>query len=145
MEGKRREWDSNPRWSFPHTRFPSVLLKPLGHLSEAFRLYHKEISFQSSDAESAGRFFGHAGEETVEFADKVFQVQPGCGAVTRLQVSNRFPELTARSDGVPPAQMVQTHGGLNEALITRPERQICRRSPQVFPNFVSVVELPVIK
>ena len=23
----------NPRWSFPHTRFPIVLLKPLGHLS----------------------------------------------------------------------------------------------------------------
>src|SRR5580700_8303515 len=35
-EGKlkwRREWDSNPRLSFPNTRFPSVLLKPLGHLS----------------------------------------------------------------------------------------------------------------
>ncbi len=31
---KRREWDSNPRWSYPHTRFPSVLLKPLGHLSK---------------------------------------------------------------------------------------------------------------
>src|SRR5881628_1450096 len=30
---QRREWDSNPRWSYPHTRFPSVLLKPLGHLS----------------------------------------------------------------------------------------------------------------
>src|SRR5215813_9788023 len=30
---ERREWDSNPRWSYPHTRFPSVLLKPLGHLS----------------------------------------------------------------------------------------------------------------
>src|SRR4030095_14995133 len=44
---KRREWDSNPRWSFPHTRFPSVLLKPLGHLSKTLRLYHKEISFQS--------------------------------------------------------------------------------------------------
>src|SRR5579864_9274983 len=29
----RREWDSNPRYSFPHTRFPSVRLKPLGHLS----------------------------------------------------------------------------------------------------------------
>src|SRR5215510_8691905 len=44
---KRREWDSNPRWSYPHTRFPSVLLKPLGHLSEGshcvkttFRMYH---------------------------------------------------------------------------------------------------------
>ena len=35
----RRGWDSNPRLSFPNTRFPSVLLKPLGHLSvvKAFR------------------------------------------------------------------------------------------------------------
>ena len=33
MSGWRREWDSNPRYSFPHTRFPSVRLKPLGHLS----------------------------------------------------------------------------------------------------------------
>jgi hypothetical protein len=31
----RRGWDSNPRLSFPNTRFPSVLLKPLGHLSAA--------------------------------------------------------------------------------------------------------------
>ena len=30
----RREWDSNPRYGFPHTRFPSVRLKPLGHPSE---------------------------------------------------------------------------------------------------------------
>jgi hypothetical protein len=29
----RRGWDSNPRLGFPNTRFPSVLLKPLGHLS----------------------------------------------------------------------------------------------------------------
>ena len=29
----RRERDSNPRYGHPHTRFPSVLLKPLGHLS----------------------------------------------------------------------------------------------------------------
>src|SRR3984957_20141439 len=29
----RREWDSNPRYGFPHTRFPSVRLKPLGYLS----------------------------------------------------------------------------------------------------------------
>ena len=31
--GQRRERDSNPRYGYPHTRFPSVLLKPLGHLS----------------------------------------------------------------------------------------------------------------
>jgi hypothetical protein len=47
---KRREWDSNPRWSHPHTRFPSVLLKPLGHLSggehfsaSKLRLYHRSL------------------------------------------------------------------------------------------------------
>ena len=33
MEGWRREWDSNPRYTFTHTRFPSVRLKPLGHPS----------------------------------------------------------------------------------------------------------------
>ncbi len=29
----RKEWDSNPRYAFTHTRFPSVRLKPLGHPS----------------------------------------------------------------------------------------------------------------
>jgi hypothetical protein len=33
----RREWDSNPRYGFPYTRFPSVRLKPLGHPSEVLR------------------------------------------------------------------------------------------------------------
>ena len=32
-EDWRRERDSNPRYGFPYTRFPSVRLKPLGHLS----------------------------------------------------------------------------------------------------------------
>ncbi len=31
----RRVRDSNPGYGFPHTRFPSVLLKPLGQLSAA--------------------------------------------------------------------------------------------------------------
>src|SRR5438477_6234376 len=33
QESWRREWDSNPRYGFPYTRFPSVRLQPLGHLS----------------------------------------------------------------------------------------------------------------
>jgi hypothetical protein len=33
----RREWDSNPRYGFPYTRFPSVRLKPLGHPSRALQ------------------------------------------------------------------------------------------------------------
>lgn len=31
----RREWDSNPRYGCPHTRFPSVRLQPLGHPSRS--------------------------------------------------------------------------------------------------------------
>jgi hypothetical protein len=38
----RREWDSNPRYGFPHTRFPSVRLKPLGHLSGCLLLKGQE-------------------------------------------------------------------------------------------------------
>src|SRR5438094_6919785 len=33
QESWRREWDSNPRYGFPYTRFPSVRLQPLGHPS----------------------------------------------------------------------------------------------------------------
>jgi hypothetical protein len=32
-EDWRREWDSNPRYGCPYTRFPSVRLQPLGHPS----------------------------------------------------------------------------------------------------------------
>src|SRR5258706_10628394 len=33
----RREWDSNPRYGYPYTRFPSERLKPLGHPSAKTR------------------------------------------------------------------------------------------------------------
>jgi hypothetical protein len=32
----QRGRDSNPRYSFPYTHFPGVLLQPLGHLSLLF-------------------------------------------------------------------------------------------------------------
>jgi hypothetical protein len=37
--GWRRERDSNPRYGFPYTRFPSVRLQPLGHPSGSSRHY----------------------------------------------------------------------------------------------------------
>src|ERR1700733_4374450 len=43
-EGWRREWDSNPRYAFTHTRFPSVRLKPLGHPSRSARTYQRPAS-----------------------------------------------------------------------------------------------------
>ena len=53
----RRERDLNPWYSCPYTRFPGVLLRPLGHLSSCFQrvlVYHfcryksrkKSINFQ---------------------------------------------------------------------------------------------------
>jgi hypothetical protein len=33
----RREWDSNPRYGFPYTRFPSERHQPLGHPSATLR------------------------------------------------------------------------------------------------------------
>ena len=37
----RRERDSNPRYGFPYTRFPSVRLQPLGHLSGGPRRHRR--------------------------------------------------------------------------------------------------------
>lgn len=48
----RREWDSNPRYGFPHTRFPSVRLKPLGHLSGAPSLEGAPLILQETAARS---------------------------------------------------------------------------------------------
>ena len=49
----RREWDSNPRYGFPHTRFPSVRLKPLGHLSGAPSLEGAPLILQEIAGRSA--------------------------------------------------------------------------------------------
>ena len=38
---QRRGWDSNPRYARTYTRFPSVRLKPLGHLSKGPSLYRR--------------------------------------------------------------------------------------------------------
>ncbi len=44
----RRGWDLNPRLSFPNTRFPSVLLKPLGHLSAVLQQRNKNAGAEEA-------------------------------------------------------------------------------------------------
>src|ERR1051325_7445038 len=44
----RRGWDSNPRYAFTYTRFPSVRLKPLGHLSGGLLLGPGAAFFKSN-------------------------------------------------------------------------------------------------
>ncbi len=62
----RREWDSNPRYGFPYTRFPSVRLQPLGHPSGAPLSWREWRDFSSDYGKhlpnqcQAGRGFGHS-------------------------------------------------------------------------------------
>ena len=37
----RREWDSNPRYPLGYTRFPSVRLRPLGHLFRKISVFKR--------------------------------------------------------------------------------------------------------
>jgi site-specific DNA recombinase len=39
----RREWDSNPRYPLRYTRFPSVRLQPLGHLSGSGMYFYSSL------------------------------------------------------------------------------------------------------
>src|SRR6516165_5958337 len=42
--GKRREWDSNPRWTCAHASFQDWCLKPLGHLSDPGVCPHRALT-----------------------------------------------------------------------------------------------------
>jgi hypothetical protein len=53
----RREWDSNPRYGFPHTRFPSVRLKPLGHPSMRHDVLTPRALFSSGTLDELRQFF----------------------------------------------------------------------------------------
>jgi hypothetical protein len=49
----RRGWDSNPRYGFPYTRFPSERLKPLGHLSIPTKKFTGNIATEFRGTKSA--------------------------------------------------------------------------------------------
>ena len=68
----RREWDSNPRYACTHTRFPSVRLKPLGHLSRRSR---GPIALQAISSSPPSR--RQACQDEFRVAWKLFAA-PGC-------------------------------------------------------------------
>jgi hypothetical protein len=59
----RREWDSNPRYGFPYTRFPSERLQPLGHPSKGklSAIYRRGFELQPAQK---GRYIRHFELET---------------------------------------------------------------------------------
>jgi hypothetical protein len=74
----RRGWDSNPRLSFPNTRFPSVLLKPLGHLSVfiAIRLAQSQYSSEML----LPRDLNLSGELIADFQKQLNAAVKSCGS-----------------------------------------------------------------
>ena len=109
---ERREWDSNPRWSFPHTRFPSVLLKPLGHLSKGRSDSTIKNHFNRAIAEPARHFRPAClRAESLELQNQALNVETCRCRDSRLQISNRLPRSGCsrpnrvpafRDDAVPP-------------------------------------------
>src|SRR5438105_650935 len=134
---KRREWDSNPRWSYPHTRFPSVLLKPLGHLSDGskistltFRLYHRFLVMHDDDRPE---FPGL--QDLPQVLDKLAVVHLAeAGRVLRKLV-DRLGQLRAASIQVCTLEVMHADGSLHQSLVEKPERPP-GLPPQVLPGFV---------
>src|ERR1700726_4662674 len=96
LVGWRREWDSNPRYGFPHTRFPSVRLKPLGHLSgcpllkgrNEFGKGEQPRPLIFPQAVELTWYFWHSGRR-VGFAWRGFEPKAGYGTTIdgRFQIS----------------------------------------------------------
>jgi hypothetical protein len=79
----RREWDSNPRYAFTHTRFPSVRLKPLGHLSGTGPLLTRPCACRKAGDVSIARRRGRARQgSSCSFASSSSSScsEPGTGA-----------------------------------------------------------------
>src|SRR4030095_4659644 len=107
-ECHRREWHSNPRWSFPHTRFPSVLLKPLGHLSKgAPTLPLKFISIERRGARVALRSAWSLAESRVarpgpQCRDLLLQRIPPAGSESTSSPGCSRQSCSAVRDGAVP-------------------------------------------
>jgi hypothetical protein len=105
----RRGWDSNPRYGFPYTRFPSVRLKPLGHLSGP----------EKSRGQYSGRVSGYnpRGSRAVEVRDingrsSIATLAAPAFATTEHSAisSAKAPRPTARGGTIPCA--FRYHGRL---------------------------------
>ncbi len=97
----RREWDSNPRYSLKYTRFPSVRLKPLGHLSRGRSTFS---NLPYSPGEGAA----------TPLANARAAIGAGCGAGGgRSGQSDQVGNLQRADydhDGLVPSRQVENHG-----------------------------------
>src|SRR2546423_4138118 len=112
---KRREWDSNPRWSYPHTRFPSVLLKPLGHLSGGSHCQNNlsNVSHPGNQNGARQRLLEHGFEIDDQFA--VIDSAERLRILAKLR--QRLRELCATAIDVAPAEVVHPDSGLDQTLV----------------------------
>src|SRR5205823_5822587 len=103
-----------------HTRFPSVLLKPLGHLSKGlmlskrtFRLYH------NLDGARSAKFLRI--QDLAKILTQPSSVDSSRYGGIGFEFLEGFFELCACSDKVAFGAMVHANGGLDETLVEQPE------------------------
>src|ERR1041385_2067829 len=81
---KRRGWDSNPRWSYPHSGFRDRPVQPLQHLSECGRriiIVRERKRFANPWHALKVLLFCsrlHSGEKSDEKSDEVCGESDGC-------------------------------------------------------------------
>ncbi len=135
---KRREWDSNPRWSYPHTRFPSVLLKPLGHLSGKYfwpstlRLYHRFLMAHDDDRPPFALL-----EDLAKVVHELLIFDLAETRRVSRKLGQRLCQLGAGAIQVTVPEMVQANGSLDQSLVEKPGGTL-GHPPEVFPGLVSL-------
>ena len=93
----RWRWDLNPRWSYPHTRFRGVLLRPLGHATAG--------KATGAAAPRRNRAAGRAHSSCADPADHL-------DAVVRARVAGHVPDRAAGPGlGVEGAEHAYRHAG----------------------------------
>src|SRR6185436_16081871 len=113
--GWRRERDSNPRYGFPYTRFPSVHLQPLGHLSVARRCALQHSGSSRLESETTGDTRTMAERVGFEPTCLVTQTKRFRGApvtATSVPLPNRIFGLRSRRDPALAEKIEQELGGL---------------------------------
>lgn len=123
----RRERDSNPRYSFPYTRFPGVRLRPLGHPSGA-----AQATRRRSGRKGPQPIAPHPGE--IVFAADARLAGRAPGSLTELEIDHFFTLRPAEKTVAPSRRGADNQVGLTLMIAGSREagQTVVRLSMKIF-------------
>ena len=128
----RREWDSNPRYGCPYTRFPSVRLQPLGHPSGAAPVMATPEAFGKGWAVSrAQRDAKRCAADPGSFEPAAFWRSRICGAPLRAAPRPGHVPTPSRACATPPPAAARRSPASSRSENPCPSRR--RRSSRSSP------------